>query len=105
MRLLLTNGYPFPCPEGFDSEAEGYDSRDYSFELLGVIQFEWKYTLTIEFKDYDHFQRAQARTGWAPWGRDDLILEATTSRDDGYDQPAIVVGGKAYCGFILENDA
>ena len=100
MKLLLQNGYPYPFPEGFDPEAEGYDCRDYSFKLLGVVQFEWGYTLTIEFKNYALFHRAQELTGWARWG-DGFVLEATLSKDDGYDHPTIIVGDMAYCGFIL----
>jgi hypothetical protein len=102
MKLLLQNGYPYPFPEGFDVEAEGYDSREFQVILHQVVQFEWKYCLTIEFSDFTAASFAQAATGWKSWAP--VILEATISVADGYDHPAIIVGDKAYCGFIVCED-
>lgn len=104
MRLTLQNGYPYPCPEGFDSEAEGYDPRDYSVEIPGVIHFEWLHTVTVQFADRTTFNAAKEVLGWDVWSDSERILEAPTSADDGYNHPAIIVKDKAYCGFILRRD-
>jgi hypothetical protein len=104
MKLILTHGYPYPYPfpDGFDAEEEGYDCRSYSLEIEGVVHFEWVHTVTVEFAHYGAYEAAKELTKWEPWG-DGPILEAATSGPDGYDHPAIVVGDKAYCGFILRD--
>ncbi len=105
MKLILQNGYPYPLPEGFgDDPNDTYDCRDYEYSLEGVTHFEWKHTLTIEFKDRRTYDFAKRDTGWDEWDGNNMILEATTSVEDGYDHPAIIVGDKAYCGFILVDE-
>lgn len=103
MKLILQNGYPYPFPEGFDVEKEGYDCREFSVEIEGVIHFEWKYELTIEFKTYAQAKQYSEQLGWPFWTDDRslAILSAPYSEADGYEAPAIIVGDKAYCGFIL----
>lgn len=102
MKLLLTNGYPYPWPDDFDSEKKEYDARDYEVQLAGVTHFEWLHTVTVEFSTIEACEEAKAKTGWADWSS--YVLEAGTSAKDGYDHPAIIVGDKAYCGFILLGD-
>jgi hypothetical protein len=102
MKLVLMNGYPFPFPEGFDTEKEGYDCRDFNLEIEGVMHFEWLHTVTVEFEECEDYDKAKALTSWERWS--DCVLEAKTSRDDGYNHPAIIVHDKAYCGFILVED-
>ena len=104
MNLLLQNGYPYPYPEGFDPEHENYDCRNFAVELEGVAHFEWKYELTIEFRDQEAYDVARELTGWSVWDASEFILSATTSAEDGYQHPAIIVCDKAYCGFILVAD-
>lgn len=99
MILLLESGYPFPCPENFDPDT--YDAREYTLDVKGVVHFEWLHTLTIEFKDYEAFEQARVLTDWDVWSRENYILEARVSVEDGYNHPAIIVKDKAYCGFIL----
>lgn len=100
MKLILQNGYPFPLPKDFDSDA--YDSRDNSLTLENVKHFEWKYTVTVEFETDVAAKLAKQLTGWVYWDKP-RIFEAKTSSPDGYEHPAIVVKGFAYCGFILTN--
>ena len=102
MQLLLTNGYPYPCPDDFDSEKEEYDARDYEVQLTGITHFEWLHTVTVEFSTIEAYEEAKAKTGWTDWSY--RVLEANTSAKDGYNHPAIIVGDKAYCGFILLRD-
>ena len=97
MHLILENGYPFPLPEGFDSDA--YDCRNEALTLSGVTTFEWLHTVTIGFATPEDRDTAQKLTGWQKWN--DLVLEAHTSGPDGYTHPAIVVKNLAFCGFIL----
>ena len=115
MKLILQNGYPSPWPEGIeDEEGEGYAAAaaGVGLTLEGVIHFEWKYTVTVEFKDRESYDKAQAITGWKRWSTDDgLVLAADTHAGEGYGHPAIVVNvpyeehpKTAYCGFILMED-
>jgi hypothetical protein len=108
MRLILQNGYPYPYPEGLlspDEEAKIAEAAaGKTFEINGVIHFEWKHTLTVEFGDQDEHFNPQELTGWRRWGSERNILEALTSGLDGYDHPAIIVGDTAYCGFILKEE-
>ncbi len=99
MKLILQNGYPYPYNLS-KMDAEVYDCRAFTCELEGVVHFEWKYILTVEFENESAFRLAWSCTGWERFG-DGLILEANLSIEDGYDHPAIVVYDKAYCGFIL----
>lgn len=115
MRLILQNGYPSPWPEGVeDEEGEGYAAAaaGVGLTLEGVIHFEWKYTVTVEFRDRESYDKAQAITGWKRWSADDgLVLEADTHAGEGYGHPAIVANvpyeehpKTAYCGFMLVAD-
>ena len=110
MKLILQNGYPSPWPKEIeDEEGEGYAAAAFGVELKleGVVHFEWKYTVTVEFKDRESYEKAKAATGWTSWGGG-LILEADTHAGEGYGHPAIVANvpygehpKTAYCGFIL----
>jgi hypothetical protein len=108
MKLILRNGYPFPYPSNLsekEQEQIANDAGDYEIALLGVRHFEWLHTVTVEFRSLYHYQQALETTGWRDWDASRWILEATTSAADGYDHPAIIVRDKAYCGFILMEDA
>jgi hypothetical protein len=102
MNLILSNGYPFPYPDGL-SEAQQQEisqaAPSYRLVVAGVTHFEQKYTTTVQFRDTDTYHTALAVTGWEPWSP--LVLEAPTSAADGYDYPAIIVGNVAYCGYQL----
>ena len=107
MRLYLINGYPYPTPadltqDEIDRLAEVASCVQKMLE--GVKHFEWRYELTIEFADRIAYDEARALTGWREWDKDNLILEAVTDKDAGYDRPAVIVGDTAYCGFILAAD-
>ena len=98
MRLSLENGYPYPLPDGFDSDT--YDSRSHSVLIEDVCHFEWRHTLTIEFDTVEACERIEQLSGcWTPWSH--KVLEAVIDVNDGYEHPAIVFGDKAYCGFVL----
>lgn len=102
MKLILSNGYPYPYPEGLtEAQQEELSQAAPAYRLVieGVVHFEQKDTTTVEFRDMDAFQTAKAITGWALWSG--VILEAPTSAADGYNYPAIVVGNVAYCGWQL----
>jgi hypothetical protein len=104
MLLTLQNGYPFPYPTDL-SDAEQDDIADeaagYSVDIPGVVHFEWKHTVTVEFDGLLSANAARDATGWETWGNDPKILEAKTSAADGYGHPAIIIGPTAYCGFML----
>lgn len=98
MRLVLDSGYPYPMPEDFDSDT--HDCRSHIVVLHDVVNFEWIHTVTIEFSNFEAYERAQQLSGcWMPWSY--LVLEAVVSAEDGYEHPAIVFGNKAFCGFRL----
>lgn len=101
MQLILQNGYPYPLPRDFDAEAQGYDCRDYTVVIEGVRHFEWKYELTVEFKDYKAAKEHHETLDWPWYDKARCVLSAPFSADDGYEAPAIIAGDKAYCGFIL----
>lgn len=101
MRLVLENGYPYPLPSDFDSD--GYDARSHEVVIHSVARIEWLHTLTVEFAHLDAFEAARQRSRcWKRWSH--LVLEAIVSSADGYEHPAIVFDGKAYCGFVLMQD-
>lgn len=106
MRLILTNGYPFPYPTGLlspdEEEKVNEAATGKTFEINGIRHFEMKHTVTVEFVDFESFEISQHLTSWPKWS--DLTLEAKASAEDGYQHPAIVVGDTAYCGFILMED-
>lgn len=102
MKLVLTNGYPYPPPPALTdaqlavmAEAAASDR----LEIHGVINFEWLHTVTVEMESAEAYAKAQKATGWPNWSAN--TLEASTSRGNGYGHPALVVGAKAYCGFQL----
>jgi hypothetical protein len=107
MRLILKNGYPFPYNLDL-SQAEqdkiADEAASHTLEIEGVTHFEWLHTLTIEFDGLLSANRARDRTGWETWGSNPRVLEAKWSPEDGYHHPAIVVGERAYCGFVLLAD-
>lgn len=98
MRLLLSNGYPYPIPQGFNFD--NYDSRSHYTVVHDVAHFEWLHTLTIEFTSNEACARAEQLSGcWTHWSY--LVLQAVVSSADGYEHPAIIFGNKAFCGFRL----
>lgn len=109
MKLILGNGYPFPYPD-YLSEVElnaiNETAPSISMAIDNVRGIEWKYTLTVEFDTLEHLQEAEKLTGWPRWGRCEFyyILEAFVSVLDGYDHPAVVVGGKAFCALMVRED-
>jgi hypothetical protein len=109
MLLTLQNGYPFPYPTDL-TEAQGdeisSDAASHRVTLRGVTHFQWLHTVTVEFDGPLAFEAAKKLTGWADWGSDyPHVLEAKTSPEDGYAHPAIIIGDKAYCGFMLIADS
>ena len=112
MKLILQNGYPSPWPEEIkDEEGEGYSAAAAGVSLVieGVVHFEWKYTITVEFRDLESYEKARSRTGWTNW--EGLTLEASVNVLEGYGHPAIVATvpyehfpSTAYCGFMLVED-
>lgn len=108
MKLLMTNHYPFPYPENVSVEGGeriSNEATDRDLRLDGVIHFEMKHTVTIEFESASAMQAAQEKTGWKPWGTDGHILEAPVSAADGYGPfPAIIANNEAWCGYILKSD-
>ena len=106
MKLILTNGYPYPYPNGLTPDLEDALSNaapSIRLELAGVTHFEWLHTVTVKFVDDNAESSARVSTGWSDWSPG--VLEAQTSSGDGYDHPAIIVGDVAYCGFQLRADA
>lgn len=104
MKLILGDAYPFPYPSHLSEDEQdeiNQNERGPQVTLDDVKLVEWRFTLTVEFSDHVAMRKAQAVTGWQQWGVD-AILEAATSRDDGREFPAIVIGDKAYCQMILE---
>lgn len=102
MILHLDQGYPKPFPTNpIEAEAATNDAPNHTIQLDGVVHFEWKHTVTVQFDTAEHATVAQLKTGWRTWYGPDFILEAETSPEDGYAHPAIVAAGKAYCGFRL----
>lgn len=101
--LILGDGYPYPYPTDPDEqEAANEDAPNHIMALSGVVQFEWRFTVTVKFADPESFTAAKELTGWEIWEESDLILEATTSRGDGREFPAIVVKDRAYCQIMFE---
>lgn len=102
MRLILTNGYPYPYPlDATEAQQEALTeaSASHRLELAGVATFQWLHTVTVEFRTDSMTDHAAERTGWTEWCA--RVLEAKTSSGDGYDHPAIIVNDMAYCGFLL----
>lgn len=53
MRLRLTNGYPYPYPlVASEEEQEEINSSLTELEISGVVHFEWKHCVTVEFEDW-----------------------------------------------------
>ena len=112
MKLILQNGYPSPWPKEIeDEEGEGYAAAapGVTLAIEGVIHFEWKYTITVEFRDPESYEKAKSLTGWTKW--EGLTLEVPVNALEGYGHPAIVAAvpyeqfpSTAYCGFILVGD-
>jgi len=107
MRFILSSGFPFPYPENLTPEAQDAISEEahcVELELAGVVHFEWRYALTIQFTDLEAMRAAQELTGWEVYERGQFILAAFTDESEGYGHPAIIAGDKSYCGFILKGD-
>lgn len=103
MKLTLTNGYPYPYPDGLsDEEADDISEAAGGIALVlhGVKHFQWLHTVTVEFENWYYLYAADTATGWKTWDNG-LVLEAPISAADGYGHPAIIVGDTAYCGLIL----
>lgn len=108
MKLLLTNGYPFPYPADLSEaqqEAIAEAAPGRTLELPDVAAFEWKHTVTVQIRNTNKaWLAAQSITKWKIYDETHAVLEAPTSAGDGYDHPAIIVGDTAYCGFQLIAD-
>jgi hypothetical protein len=108
MKLVLTNGYPYPYPENLseaESEAIASNAGGNRLEIPNVISFQWLHTVTVQLRDdFGIWLGAQQMTGWEVWDDKRSVLEAKTSSEDGYGHPAIIVGDMAYCGFMLLED-
>ncbi len=106
MKLLLSSGYPYPYPEGLtteEQEAIANDAPSVTLTLEGVVHFEIKHTVTVEFVDREAAEVARKLTGWKNWGAFGPVLEANTG--EGYDFPALIASDKEYCSItLLEND-
>ena len=105
MKLILTNGYPFPYPANLteaESDAINAAAAETTLEIHNVWVFERKHTVTVEFETYQAYLDAIDKTGWTNWSH--TVAEAKTSQDDGYEHPAIIAGNTAYCGFQLVNE-
>jgi len=103
MNLILRNCYPYPYPQdATEAEQEAISDEAGAGELVlaDVIHFEWLHTVTVEFATFDAWAAAQQATGWKSWDTP-LTLEAPTSGPEGYEHPAIIAAGKAWCGFGL----
>lgn len=104
MNLILRNGYPFPFPLNAteDEQVEiNEEAQGQRLELKDVVCFEWLHTVTVEFASVEAAKAAQQATGWNRWDSNPLVLEAPTNSGEGYDHPAIIADGKAWCGFLL----
>ena len=108
MNLTLTNGYPRLYPtgtSGAEADRIAIEAQGNILHIEAIIGFEWKYTLTVEFAGTDAGRASRNRMlalGWHAWGEPaGLVLEATTSKADGYEHPAIIAGAIAYCGLLI----
>jgi hypothetical protein len=107
MKLILTNGYPYPYPKDATDDRQlelCEQAPGNTLQIPGVVNFEWKHTVTVQFADSERCELAREFTGWESWSESPPTLEARTSAGDGYDHPAIIAGDMAYCGFMLLND-
>lgn len=110
MKLILMNGYPSPYPVAPSIDGAGNfveAAGGITLTIEGVRHFDWLHTVTVEFEDFESFEKARGQTGWKRWDTD-LVLEAETNPEEGYAHPAIVANvpydnhpKTAYCGFIL----
>lgn len=95
----LGDGYPHPYPNHLPEVEQDEINENAAckrFILQGVRSFEWRFTLTIEFRDRAAYDAAQTATGWKTWDEGRFILEAVTDASAGREIPAIIVGGRAY---------
>lgn len=105
MKLILQNGYPYPYPLNATEEEQeklSMAAPGNRLEIEGVCFLQWLHTMTVELSTFEHYEEAKRLTDWEHWCHN--VLEAPTSAADGYDHPAILVGGMAYCGFYFIND-
>lgn len=106
--MVLGDGYPYPYPRTLPEDEQEELNQTVSPEglrLRGVSSFEWRFTFTVQFVSREAFDAAKAATGWSVYDDRGLILEASTSRTDGREFPAIIVGGTAYCRLFMEGAA
>ena len=102
MILLLAAGRPYPVAHDLtDEESDHISENPSSLELHGVVLLEWKFELTVEFRDFAAFELAKALTGWPVYDGSYKILSATYDTDEGYEAPAIIAGRHAYGSFVL----
>ncbi len=105
MILHLQNGYPMPypsCPR--EQEAAGEAAPSVIMKLAGVVGFQWLHEVTVEFSSAEAYTFAQSQTEWKVYDATRFVLSAPSSSEEGYDHPAIIAKGKAYCGFMLLSD-
>lgn len=105
MILVLSQGYPFPYPEGLTQEQVdelAESAPHHTIELPDVKSVEMKFEFTVEFNSQEAAALMALVTGWefcTP-----SILLAQTSNKDGYDFPAVIVRNRAFCGIFLKDD-
>ncbi|MFG1227126.1 hypothetical protein [Xanthobacter wiegelii] len=103
--LILGDGYPYPYPEGLTEQEQDDLAASLAVEdmrLKGVVSVEWRFELTIEFVDRESYDAAKATTGWEAWDEGALLLSATLEGREGRgDIPALIVGDKAYCRWMI----
>lgn len=103
--LALGDGYPFPYPTDSDEELDAIIEGEMAVEdliLKGVDSLEWRFEWTIQFVDQASYDAAKAATGWEAYDAAALILSITLSGSEGRDgMPALIVGDKAYCRWML----
>lgn len=103
--FVLGDGFPHPYPEGLSEEEQEEISSNLAVEdlrLKGIGSVEWRFEMTIQFVDRASYDDAKAATGWEAWDEAALILSIRLDGRDGRgDMPAIIVGDKAYCRWML----
>lgn len=81
MKIILTHGYPFPCPEGQDFSGHALDAV---LTLADVQSFDsfmgdgGKCAVIVTFATKQAYRFAKAMTGWPEWDGEGLALEALT---------------------------
>jgi hypothetical protein len=116
MKIILSRRYPIPYPSNLSvlsHDMLAVQAASQSLEIKGVITFEWKRTILIEFASEEHADVVRQITGWA-YFKDDLqttrlnnILEVKTSCIEAIPLPPAWLEGNGkfgWCGMHIVND-